>query len=254
MPIDRARTARGALAGAIAAGAWAAQQQLDKRVFGVDYDDDELLGKAVTRGPAWPAVGFALHLLNGAAFGAAYANVAPAAAAARRGRAARPLAMVEHLATWPVTVAVDRVHPARDELPGPVGQRPRLRPGHLAPPALRHRPGRARAPPQRARRHRRAALRARRLLQRPRRHRARRGRVGDVGGGSQRGSGPCGSTTARVIGRNPCVFRNSSQSAARGWAPLTATIDLNRAHPLWPSARRCCETHPMCAETPRAPR
>ena len=88
MAIDRARTARGALAGAVAAGAWSAQPQLDKRVFGVHYYDEMLLGKAVTRGPAWPAVGFALHLLNGAAFGAAYANVAPAAAAAVMG--ARP--------------------------------------------------------------------------------------------------------------------------------------------------------------------
>jgi hypothetical protein len=25
--------------------------------------------------------------------------------------------MIEHLTTWPVTVAVDRVHPARNELP-----------------------------------------------------------------------------------------------------------------------------------------
>jgi hypothetical protein len=27
------------------------------------------------------------------------------------------VALVEHLTTWPATVAVDRVHPARDELP-----------------------------------------------------------------------------------------------------------------------------------------
>ena len=77
MPIDRARTARGALAGVIAAGAWSAQAQLDMRAFGVDYSDEALLGKAVTRGPSWPVVGFALHLLNGAAFGAAYTNIAP---------------------------------------------------------------------------------------------------------------------------------------------------------------------------------
>ena len=38
------RTLRGALAGAIAAAAWAAQQPLDKRAFGSDYDDVELLG------------------------------------------------------------------------------------------------------------------------------------------------------------------------------------------------------------------
>ena len=51
------RTLNGALAGAAAAAAWAAQQPLDKRVFGSRYDDVELLGKLVTRGPAWPAAG-----------------------------------------------------------------------------------------------------------------------------------------------------------------------------------------------------
>jgi hypothetical protein len=116
MPIDRARTARGALAGALAAGAWSAQAQLDMRAFGVDYSDEMLLGKAVTRGPAWPAIGFALHLLNGAAFGAAYANVAPRLPLPSWARGP-VLAMVEHLSTWPMTVAVERVHPARDDLP-----------------------------------------------------------------------------------------------------------------------------------------
>lgn len=116
MAIDRARTARGAVAGAVAAGVWALQQPLDQRVFGVDYDDTELLGKLITRGPAWPAVGLALHLANGAAFGAVYAGVArrtglPAWA---RGPAA---ALAEHLATWPFVALTDRVHPARTALP-----------------------------------------------------------------------------------------------------------------------------------------
>src|SRR4029079_15241470 len=76
MAATSAQTARGALAGAIAAGIWVAQQPLDKAVFGVDYDDAELLGKAVTRGPAWLPVGTSMHVANGALFGAAYANVA----------------------------------------------------------------------------------------------------------------------------------------------------------------------------------
>ena len=62
------RSLNGAIAGGLAAAAWAAQQPLDKRVFGVEYDDIELLGKAVTRGSEWPAVGLALHIANGAAF------------------------------------------------------------------------------------------------------------------------------------------------------------------------------------------
>jgi len=62
--VDVGRTARGALAGAVAAGVWAAQSPLDQRVFGVPYLDQELLGKAVTRGRAWHPVGAALHVLS----------------------------------------------------------------------------------------------------------------------------------------------------------------------------------------------
>ena len=116
MPLDQARTARGALAGALAAGVWAAQQPLDKRIFGVEYDDVELLGKTVTRGPAWPVVGTAMHLVNGAVFGAIYANVAPRIPLPSwaRGPAA---GAAEHVATWPGMAVMDRIHPARKDLP-----------------------------------------------------------------------------------------------------------------------------------------
>ena len=116
MVIDRAQTFRGAFAGAVAAGVWLAQQPLDKPVFGVDYDDSELLGKVFTRGPAWPVIGAAVHLGNGALMGAAYSHVAARMPlpAWSRGPVA---ALIEHLATWPLTLAVDRVHPARDDLP-----------------------------------------------------------------------------------------------------------------------------------------
>jgi hypothetical protein len=111
------RIPSGALAGAAAAAVWAAQQPLDKKVFGVEYDDVELLGKFFTREPAWLPIGIAAHVFNGAAFGAIYANVAPSLPGPRA--AWGPLAgLAEHLATWPLTIAVDRVHPARDELPG----------------------------------------------------------------------------------------------------------------------------------------
>ncbi|MDP9344542.1 MAG: hypothetical protein M3P44_02265 [Actinomycetota bacterium] len=116
MALDRTKSVRGALAGAAAAGIWSAQSQLDRRVFGVDYLDEALLGKAVTRGPAWPVVGVALHLANGALFGAVYANVAPRVPLPSWARG--PVAgLAEHLATWPLTALVGRVHPARDELP-----------------------------------------------------------------------------------------------------------------------------------------
>jgi hypothetical protein len=120
--LDVGRTARGALAGAVAAGLWAAQSPLDQRVFGVPYLDEELLGKAVTRGRAWHPVGIALHVLNGALFGAAYANVAPSLPLPPWARG--PIAgLAEHAATWPLTVVVDEHHPARNELPRLSGSR-----------------------------------------------------------------------------------------------------------------------------------
>ena len=116
MGTERSQAARGALAGTVAAAVWALQQPLDRKVFGVPYDDTELLGKLVTRGRAWPLAGLALHLANGATLGAVYAQAAPRLPlpAWARGPA---VAAVEHLATWPLTAVVERVHPARDELP-----------------------------------------------------------------------------------------------------------------------------------------
>jgi hypothetical protein len=116
MALDRTRTLRGALAGATAAAVWAAQQPLDQRVFGVDYDDVELLGRLVADGRAAYPVGLAMHVFNGAIFGAVYANTGRALPipAVLRG----PLAgLAEHLATWPGTAALSRVHPASDDLP-----------------------------------------------------------------------------------------------------------------------------------------
>jgi hypothetical protein len=116
MVIDRTRTFRGALAGAVAAGVWAAQMPLDKRVFGVDFDDVEFLGKAFTRGPAWRPVGLAIHLQNGAVLGAVYANLAPSVPLPSWSRG--PLAaLVENFASWPLTAISDRMHPARADLP-----------------------------------------------------------------------------------------------------------------------------------------
>jgi hypothetical protein len=121
MALDAARTLRGALAGAVAAGAWAAQQPVDKRVFGYAFDDVELLGKAITTGPAWRPIGLALHLQNGALFGAAYANLAPLVPLP--GAVRGPLAgLIEHVASFPLAQLTDRFHPARAELPKLTGE------------------------------------------------------------------------------------------------------------------------------------
>jgi hypothetical protein len=116
MSSTASRTLRGALAGVAAAAVWAAQQPLDRRVFGVSHDDTEVLGRWVVRTDGWRPAGLGLHLANGALFGAVYANVAPGLRVppALRG----PLAgLAEHLATWPGTAVLARIHPASDELP-----------------------------------------------------------------------------------------------------------------------------------------
>ncbi len=114
--IDRTRTLRGAVCGAVAAAVWALQQPLDKLLFSSRYDDVELLGRAVTRGEGWYPAGLALHMQNGAVFGAVYANLAPILPlqAPLRGPA---FAMIEHLLVWPLGGVADRVHPARGQLP-----------------------------------------------------------------------------------------------------------------------------------------
>jgi hypothetical protein len=116
MALNGTRTLRGALAGATGAAVWAAQQPLDKKVFGVEYDDVELLGKFFTRDPAWLPIGLAIHVANGAAFGAFYANVAPSLPGPRPARGVM-LGLAEAVATWPATRLLDRFHPAAGDFP-----------------------------------------------------------------------------------------------------------------------------------------
>jgi hypothetical protein len=107
---------RGAVAGALATVVMTLEQPLDKRLFDSKYDDVEILGKLVTRGDGWRPIGFVLHVQNGAVLGAAYPRVKPflPGPAVCRGLLA---ALIEHAATWPMTVLFDRYHPARRELP-----------------------------------------------------------------------------------------------------------------------------------------
>ena len=116
------RSLNGALAGALAAALWAAQQPADRRLFASGYDDVELLGKLVTRGGEWPFAGLALHVGNGAVFGAVYAQVKPfmPGPPVARGLLA---GMAEHVALWPLGRFVDRHHPARRQLTSLWGNR-----------------------------------------------------------------------------------------------------------------------------------
>jgi hypothetical protein len=103
----------------VAALAWGALEPLDRRLFRHDYSDVAVLGKAFTRGPGWRPLGFALHALNGAIFGAVYYEVARRVSR-DRSRLALELALLEHLALFPTGRLVDCYHPARGQ-PGVVG-------------------------------------------------------------------------------------------------------------------------------------
>jgi hypothetical protein len=122
LAVERTRTLRGAVSGALAAAVWALEQPLDKLLFGSSYDDVELLGRALTSGDGWYPAGLALHIQNGAMFGAIYANVAPVLPlpAPLRGPAA---ALTEHVALWPLGALSDRFHPARRQLTPLAGNR-----------------------------------------------------------------------------------------------------------------------------------
>ena len=92
----------------MAAAAWAAAEPVLGRVLGTPYSDLRLLGGAVTRGRGWPVAGLALHLVNGAAFGAAFERLGG------RGPWQGILAaQLESAALWPAMAVVDRVHPDR---------------------------------------------------------------------------------------------------------------------------------------------
>jgi len=102
------------LAGATAAAVWGLQEPLDKRLFRCDYSDVAVLGKAVTRGRAWPLVGLGLHAVNGAVFGLVFHEVRQRAPVDPR-RLALGMALTEHLALYPLSYFIDRFHPARGE-------------------------------------------------------------------------------------------------------------------------------------------
>ena len=106
--------ARSAVAGALAATAWGLLEPADKRLFRYGYSDIALLGKAVTRGPLWRPVGFAVHAVNGAVFGLAFHEVRRRREADRV-RLAVGMALAEHMALFPLSWLVDRYHPARGE-------------------------------------------------------------------------------------------------------------------------------------------
>ena len=113
---------KGAAAGAVAAAAWAAGEPLLQRLVRTPYSDVRLLGRTVTRGPAWPVAGVVAHVANGAVFGALFER-----AGLRGVKAGVLAAQAENAALWPAMVLVDRIHPDRgDGNWPPLARNPRI--------------------------------------------------------------------------------------------------------------------------------
>jgi hypothetical protein len=107
--VSGVRTIRsGALAGAAAATVWSALEPLAARALGTRYSDVRLLGRMAPVGRWWAPAGIAIHGVNGAALGAAFAL-----SGARGPRAGLTLACAENLVAWPGMAIMDRVHPDR---------------------------------------------------------------------------------------------------------------------------------------------
>ena len=102
------------LAGSSAALVWAAQEPVDRRLFGCDYSDVAVLGKAVTRGRHWRTTGIAVHAMNGALFGLAYYEARRSLPIEGR-RLAMAMALTEHALLYPLCFFIDRFHPARGQ-------------------------------------------------------------------------------------------------------------------------------------------
>jgi hypothetical protein len=105
---------RSAAAGTAAALVWGLQEPVDQRALRCHYSDVAVLGKLVTRQPGWRTAGFALHCLNGALFGLAFHEIRRRTTTESR-NLALAMALLEHVALYPLTYFVDRFHPARGE-------------------------------------------------------------------------------------------------------------------------------------------
>ena len=97
---------RGMVAGVVAAGVWAAAEPVLGRAFGIPwYSDRRLLGGLARVGPE---AAIAIHLVNGALFGATFERLG------LRGVASGVvMAQAESFSLWPAMAVVDRVHEDR---------------------------------------------------------------------------------------------------------------------------------------------
>ena len=107
------RLARSAAAGAAAALAYLAEQEIDRRLLNPRSDDLLLLGGLVTRDARiWRPLGLAMHLTAGAVFGVAFDRVAARLVPGPGWLRGVVVAQVENAALWPLVALLEPVHPA----------------------------------------------------------------------------------------------------------------------------------------------
>jgi hypothetical protein len=104
--VSRRRALRAAVAGAAAAGAWAAAEPLLRSVTGGYHGQPRLIGGMAAPDGDWRAVGMAVHLANGAMFGVAFERLGG------HGIGQGVItAEAENALLWPLVAVFDRLHP-----------------------------------------------------------------------------------------------------------------------------------------------
>lgn len=105
------RLKSGAIAGFVAAAAFAVWMKLDMRVSGDRVDDFQLLGGFGPLAEHWPVTGAIIHHTNGALLGAGYGIAEPYLRGPGWLRGVT-FALVENTLLWPLILLLDRAHPA----------------------------------------------------------------------------------------------------------------------------------------------
>jgi hypothetical protein len=100
------RDSHAALAGAAAAAVWIAAEPITRRLAGGTHRELRLISGLLAGKRGGNALGLAVHLANGAAFGVAFNRLG-----GRGVRQAVVAAQAENAILWPGMAIADRVHP-----------------------------------------------------------------------------------------------------------------------------------------------
>jgi hypothetical protein len=127
--------ARTAAVGALAALAYLAEQEVDRRLMNPRSDDLVLLGGLVTgRHRWWRPIGLTMHLTAGAVFALIFDRLVARRLVGPYWFRGVAFAQLENAALWPVLLLIDRFHPAVRR--GVIA--PTARPLYFAQSVLRH--------------------------------------------------------------------------------------------------------------------